>query len=1547
MPFEPGGLADKLGNRYEGRWVASKLLSLLNEDIKSVTIEAIGDDEQGVDLWLELKDGTRQAHQCKARNASSEHWTIGDFAGKGILKHLKFQLDRSPDHKFFFVSSIGSSVFSDICDRARRSNSDPSIFYQEKILKAGEVVNKCFVKFCDSLSLDPTIEADLFSAFSYLNRTYITIYPDDHAARQFLLWQADYHLLSDPEAAILVLRTYAEDNDRFGSPIYADELRAYLLGVGIHPRRLEHDDRIAPAIQELQRQFANSIQPDLIDGKLLVREETRLLIEAIDNGESVILSGAAGYGKSGVLFGLTEYLQEKDIPYLPIRLDRREPQNTADQFGKQMGLPDCPAYSLDAIASGRRSVLILDQLDAIRWTSSHSNNALDVCQELVGHVDMLRRNGKSITVVLSCRTFDLQHDPSIRNWLGAGSGCRFSGIPVGALAEDTLKKVVGAAFDQMTGKTRSLLSVLLNLSIWVELSSSGDVPQFNTATDLIRQFWKNKRSLLQEQAKIFPEQVDQVLSPLLDYMERNGKISAPGRIIDNWPTTVEALQSYGVLQESAKQISFCHQRYLDYLIAERLLQQIDTGTGSVLDWLGDRERQSLFRREQLRQALNMVAEESPSRFLMTAKLLLESGSVRFHVKHLVLELLGAQEEVSEELGGYCLKLYQCEYWQDHIIETIFWGSQNHFQFLSGKGVIKAWLDSGDEKSIGSALGLLRSVAGKNPDDVTTALEPYVDRGGEWPERVLGSLSWNVQDDSERMFLLRLKLIRLGVVREFVDWKFLCSRYPLRAIQVIEAVLSGWQVEDGEREVKRRNRIEHWYGQDFESLTKVANNHPGDTWMLLMPHIVRLTAFEENLSDQWQKQWRKPHDESDRETGIARGVVELVVIAGKKLAQENTEFLVEQAGLLGGNTSPVNREILVEIFCELPADYADIGIVWLLGDSGGLGAISSYYEPKWQPASILVSRLSPFCSDELFANLEKAIIEYHSPDEKRKAEYALKGWNTGYFRHYWGEAQYFLLPVLARERIKPSTTALIQVLRRKFANYSEEHFVSIGRSRGGWIGSKLDQSFKRLSDKTWLRVIQGEKVGSGDSHKWIQESPDRVLATSISQFAGSMQSAAQIQPDRFSRLALQFPLNVDPAYVTAVLRACAHTKPDVNLSEEEKSSWRLASIEVVEDVLRRFSSEVDREFASSFCALISTRADETWSTDTLERLVDYAQNHPDLETEKLNIACDKTSKEATVKDLHQNAINCVRGQAAGSIGRLLWEHEDLLEELRPGIEALVRDPHPAVRMAAVEMLLPVLNIEEGKAVEWFVVACEDDPRVAASPRAVAFFNHTVPDYVDQLGPIIKNMVSSPRSDVAKEGAREVAARWIFYGIFENELRACQTGSVSQRQGVASVASQLLRKSSYYESCKSLISPLLNDPNKEVRDKLRGLFRETDFYSDPHKELFIAEYLNSTTFADDPDLFVWGIKDVPGSVLFMAGTIFRMFDAFCTTLRECSRDTQTGLPHAISEAVPILLRLYEQALAEENIETSSRCLDIWDVLFENRVGIARDLTIAIEE
>jgi len=397
------------------------------------------------------------------------------------------------------------------------------------------------------------------------------------------------------------------------------------------------------------------------------------------------------------------------------------------------------------------------------------------------------------------------------------------------------------------------------------------------------------------------------------------------------------------------------------------------------------------------------------------------------------------------------------------------------------------------------------------------------------------------------------------------------------------------------------------------------------------------------------------------------------------------------------------------------------VSWLLADTARFRLGSGFSEPEWLPAARLIEALSPYCSEELFRRLEEAIVHCHAPNEKQSAEYWLGTWKRGYFGHYWGKTQHFLLPALSSARVKPSTTALMQVLKRKFAGYSEDRFLRIGRSRGGWVGSKLEPNLEKISDRAWLDIIRNTKVKNPNSREWIQVTPDKVLETSVRQFSSSLETIAKRYPERFARLALQFSDDVDPAYISAILEGCGQKAPDSNIPEEVKKSWKPAKVVTVEAVIEKLLFGNDRETAASFCRIISKRYEENWSDATLAKLVHYAQNHPDLEPGKLNVHCDKSADEVPVDILFQNTINCVRGMAARAIKLLLWEHPELLEKLRPAIEALVRDHHPVVRMAAAEMLLPVLNIDKDQAVKWCVLACEKDLRVAASPRGIRFYN----------------------------------------------------------------------------------------------------------------------------------------------------------------------------------------------------------------------------------
>jgi len=257
MAYEPGGYADKLGNRYEGRWVVRQLLRVLLEELTSVTVEAVGDHQDWVDLVVTKKNGQQQFQQCKARNASKEFWTVGDLKSRGILQAIRSSLGRSDDCEFALVTGVPATVFGDICESARKSSGDPEEFYQHQIKKIGEPRRKTFREFCEYLALDPDKASCRAGAFDLLRRTHIILRPDDLGSQDELRTLASMLVTGDAQAVVAVLSDFAQDTIRKTLDVRA--VREYLGSKGLHPRTLAADVRIAPQIEELQRRFHDSI----------------------------------------------------------------------------------------------------------------------------------------------------------------------------------------------------------------------------------------------------------------------------------------------------------------------------------------------------------------------------------------------------------------------------------------------------------------------------------------------------------------------------------------------------------------------------------------------------------------------------------------------------------------------------------------------------------------------------------------------------------------------------------------------------------------------------------------------------------------------------------------------------------------------------------------------------------------------------------------------------------------------------------------------------------------------------------------------------------------------------------------------------------------------------------------------------------------------------------------------------------------------------------------------------------------------------------------
>ena len=145
---------------------------------------------------------------------------------------------------------------------------------------------------------------------------------------------------------------------------------------------------------------------------------------------------------------------------------------------------------LKHLAGERTSALIIDQLEPLRWTSAHSNEAFSICQEMIREAMQL---GGNLLVVIGCRTFDLEHDPQIRKWEREQIFSRK--VAVSPLPEAAIREVVdhrGVPFNSLAPREKQLLSNVQNLTMWAEIADSGETPRFSTVTELSRQFWRSR-----------------------------------------------------------------------------------------------------------------------------------------------------------------------------------------------------------------------------------------------------------------------------------------------------------------------------------------------------------------------------------------------------------------------------------------------------------------------------------------------------------------------------------------------------------------------------------------------------------------------------------------------------------------------------------------------------------------------------------------------------------------------------------------------------------------------------------------------------------------------------------------------------------------------------------------------------------------------------------------------------------------------------------------------------------------------------------------------
>ncbi len=1554
MAYEPGGVAEKLGNRYEGLWAANQLLLLLQEKLTSVTVEEIGPPSKGVDLSVVCLDGKREAQQCKGSMAQYSEWTMGALNQKGILKAAKEQIQSNTYDRFLLISSVQASTLEGLIWSAQNSPNNVERWFRHQILEGSEKGKKEFFSYCKYLKLDTSSVSDLNIARNILSSMSFYHFVDNSHRRDELMAFAEVILDGNPLSALAALKEIAEENLHHElTPYTASQL---ILKKGFACRSLEKDSRISPKIKDLNNLFSERMAGQLAGNQLIHRKETDKILELIDDetdSNLVILHGAAGSGKSGILFELSKMLESNGTPYLAISLDLFPPTPILQEYGKTLGLPDDPILCFLSQIADCPAVLILDQIDSLRWTSTHSSDSWGAFQRLVN-----RAIKSGLRVVGSCRSFDLENDPQIRKWKKKQ---KVAPVEVEALPDSVVKEFVeafGCNYSDLDIKQRSLLRIIHNLTMWSEIvASSPDIPTFWTVSDLVQQFWQSRYRTL-EQSGLSQEKVNELLELIIGEMDKHSRPFAPARLLDDHARLSHELQSLNILRVNSNKVIFCHQTYLDYLIARKLIREIDMNEMTVAGWLGSKERQSLFRREQIRQLLVLIRDEDRLRYHQTLEDLCWGESIRFHIKQLILQYLGSVDEISAEESALVIDLLEQEKWREHVIDQVVWDSAPWFTLLAGKNIWTKWISSGNPTLIELTLKVAYSVSKVCGDLVASLLQNLMllsEKGKEQASRVF---RFDPSDESDALFEIRLELTRDGFLGDLVHWPTLAKKHPERCMRLIEATIQHSiqqlmaQVEQ-EPGSRLGSKLDAAWRHDTRVFIDAANQAPGLVWKLLIPLVQEAIEYNQQIDHEMEQDFilEDPTTWSiSKRIRLPKIIFEILASTGRSLAASQPELIKQEAIKLAKDGFFQWDSVLLRTLAGLPDSEADWVIEWIIMHPKCLSGGSADNEPPEKLAADLIACFAPHCSTEAFERLEETLLNYHS-DYEINSFYQRRDLGKGRDQrpNMYGKSQLFLLNALPENRRRGYVTKLLQVLERKFENTKfsyQEH------PTGGRIVSSIPrENLKLIRDEAWLSIIR-RYSGAGTNWEWIELEGDFVGEASAENFASDIRELAKQEPSRFAQLGNKIPPNTDPCYIRAILQAMATSTPPDSVIGKAKQLWEPASAEDIESLLFRQEVRSSSSFIDDLAHIVRSRAEADWSSEIRDILVHVVlssvSDQDAINAAEAIVPSDYVPTDSPSESLELSVYSDPCSNSTMAIAALLFKHPDWFTDLETPLVVLAGTPVAVWRIACIESCLPVLNIDRDRAVQLFLKAIDiDNDLILGTRMTMRFLNYATPTHLQELAPVITRMINSSSEHVSGLGAQQATVQYIVRSEMGDQVQGCLQGSTIMRKGVATVAADLIKDDLYdFELCCNLLRHLFHDEDNEVREAAADAFRKSDPFESDHMVDFAIEFTNTPAFQDEPYWIMHALESYPGSLLSMADLVFSALKVFSGPLSEATRNERNTISQSASDIAPILLRLYEQAEHSGDFDIVQRCLNIWDTLLERRVAGAGSLLNALD-
>lgn len=1483
MPL-PGGASSKFGLEYELVWTVNCMLRVMQDDALSIRLEPPGEEGQGVEFAIETNYGV-DYHQVKRQLGGVGHWSLASLTNEGVLQQFYQKLD-DPSATCRFISTHTAHPLDELADRARQSVNYAS--FRIHFLASDQWANQF-----DTLH-SRWGASGKEDTYQRLKRVFVhTI--DEYDLRELAKSKIEAHVSGNSDNVLDVLSQFALTQTH--QNLTPDAIWTHLHSRDFGRRVLGQD--VADVMKELNETYLAGIQPVSIGGQTVQRSEVPQILTMFGSEESnniVLLTGRAGVGKSSVIAQVLDKMNNRGESVLSIRLDRLEASATPRELGQALGLPESPVSVLANVAAGHNCLLIVDQLDAVSLASGRNSDFFDCINAMLREA----KRHPNVWVLVACRKFDVDNDPRIRDLITAGGIAQEA--PLAEFDELTVREVVaklGIEPGRLSSKQIELLSLPVHLRLLAEVSSgeSSTPLGFQTAKELYDRFWDEKKRVLR--GRMDTTAVQKVAELMAESMSERQALSVPVSILDEHHEVVDFMASENILVKDGARVSFFHESFFDYIFARRMVHNNFDAVQFIIE-----QGQSLFVRSQIRQVLLHQRDVYPEDALNNAEAILNHTDIRVHLKDIVLALLGSLSDPTAD------DWYMVEQLLDTELSERVWravnGSAVWFDVLDSIGTLRLWLTSDDEHLVNRTIWLLQSVQEKRADRVAKLLSPFLGASESWNQRLKTLIVYSEVGASRAFFEFALDTIEAGIFDDllgpngdsFGTWyrakqlaknepKMACelaAAFCRRLVKLLETTADTWTF------------LHAGQGTSGEVMEELAVSVPKMFVESLLPFLngVLDISADKNVTPPWRDPvWASGIRTNGMMKGLDSGFILAMESSLRWLAKNEPDEFRMRAQALHGSEYAAVHNLLMRAYEADGRLYADESVQYLLEDLHARIKASQLSSTSDNGIESLIESVTPHCSSKNLTELEQAILEYY-PQYERKS----------FDRRVWGASQMRLLVCVDSSRVSDTARRRLQELHRKFAEYLKaSQYIDI---EGGEVRSPIShEAAQKMSDDNWLGAMHcySSDRRSGTDGDWLKGG-----AVELSR---ELETQVKEAPARFAHLIHRMPDDANDNYFYAILQGIAES--DIGLSVELAVSTCLRCDKIPGRPLGRWITQP-----------LTRYSDSILPQEALELIAWYATE--DTDPDPTRVSSTRTYTVGGQQQLHYDpinvGINSVRGTAAGTVAKLIFQDEHYLSFFKPYLRTIVNDSSDAVRACAAEALSGTLRYDRSLAVELFLELSKADERLLGTPYFERFLSYAKQTHFTELEPIFKRMIDSNYEEVSIAGARQICVASLSTEEAIPLARRCVSGSAPMRVGAAEIYAANLRNGALRAECEEILVGLFSDDDGDVRDRASRCFigfegNDLRDYSD-----LVKAYIGSPAFDPGFNPLINALRDttadMPNETLMACERYFQLAG-------ERAGDVSTRVAADSSTVMSLIIRVYSKAT---NDEVKSRCLDLID-------------------